>query len=153
MGTARASIRVPAQVSAAEALWYDTRRWASFVEGFAHVTKLEGEWPKAGSRVVWTSTPDGRGLVAERVTAYEVRGGQTVEVEDEKLTGTQSVAFRPAAKGGCEVTVEFRYALKDRNPLTPLVDGLFIRRAFGDALRRTLARFARELKADAELGI
>jgi hypothetical protein len=33
-----------------------------------------------------------------------------------------------------------------------VVDALFVRRAFNDALRRTLSRFRRELQADRELG-
>jgi hypothetical protein len=35
--------------------------------------------------------------------------------------------------------------------VTPLVDLLFVRRAFNDALRRTVSRFARELRAEQEL--
>ena len=151
MARARAKIEVPAQVSAAEALWYDLDRWPSFVDGFHHVAKLEGEWPKAGARLLWDSTPAGRGRVVERVVAYEVRAGQTVEVEDPKLTGTQIVAFAPRAEGACEVALELRYALKDANPLTPLVDALFVRRALTESLRRTLARFGRELRAETEL--
>ena len=37
MGRARATIDLPVQVSAAEALWYDVQRWATFVDGFGHV--------------------------------------------------------------------------------------------------------------------
>jgi hypothetical protein len=33
------------------------------------------------------------------------------------------------------------------------VDALFVRRAFRDALRRTLSRFARELRSDREFGV
>jgi hypothetical protein len=49
------------------------------------------------------------------------------------------------------MTLELRYSLKQGGPFAPLVDALFIRRAFADALRRTLARFRRELRAEAEL--
>ena len=151
MGRARASIELPAQVSTAEALWYDVERWPTFVDGFGHVAKLEGDWPRAGARLVWDSVPAGRGRVAETVTSYEVRAGQTVGVEDERITGTQTVTFTPKPEGACEVTLELRYSLKQGGPLSPVVDALFIRRAFSDALRRTLARFRRELRADAEL--
>ena len=95
MGRARAKIDLPTQVSAAEALWYDLQRWPAFVDGFHHVAKLEGDWPEAGARLLWDSTPAGRGRVVERVARYEVRSGQTVEVEDPKLTGTQTVSFTP----------------------------------------------------------
>ena len=47
MGRASASITLPAtRIADAEALWYDLTRWPSFVEGFKHVVKVEGEtWP------------------------------------------------------------------------------------------------------------
>ena len=41
--------------------------------------------------------------------------------------------------------------LKERNALTWLVDRLFVRREVAASLRRTLARFARERRADLEL--
>ena len=151
MGRARASIDLPGQISAAETLWYDTQRWATFVDGFSHVAKVEGQWPRTGARLVWDSTREGRGRVVERVVAYEVRSGQTVEVEDPKITGTQTVTFTPQSGGGARVQLELRYRLKDRTPLTPLLDALFVRRAFNDALRRTLSRFRRELRAEVEL--
>jgi hypothetical protein len=151
MGRAHARIDLPAQVSAAEALWYDVDRWAAFVDGFSHVAKVEGDWPRAGSRLVWDSTREGRGRVSERVTSYEVRSGQTTEVEDPRITGTQTVRFTPLPDGASRLELELRYRLKDANPLTPVLDVLFVRRAFNDALRRTLARFRHELRADREL--
>jgi hypothetical protein len=151
VGRAREQIDLPVQVSLAEALWYDTNRWPVFVDGFKSVAKLEGDWPRAGARLVWDSVPAGRGRVAETVTAYEVRSGQTVAVEDERMIGTQTVTFTPHDAGRCRLEVDLRWQLKQRHPLTPLVDLLFVRRAFGDALRRTLSHFAREVRADAEL--
>ncbi len=151
MSRARAAIELDAQVSAAEALWYDLRRWPSFLDGFGHVAKLEGPWPDTGARLLWDSTRGGRGRVVERVVAYEVRTGQTVEVEDPKITGTQRVSFSPREGGGSRMELELDYRLKDRTPFTPLVDALFVRRAFNDALRRTLVRFRRELAVDVEL--
>ncbi|MFM9735696.1 hypothetical protein, partial [Streptomyces niveiscabiei] len=61
MGRAKASIDLPAQVSAAEALWYDVQRWPMFVDGFKAVVKREGEWPHEGARLQWDSVPAGRG--------------------------------------------------------------------------------------------
>jgi hypothetical protein len=52
---------------------------------------------------------------------------------------------------GTVVGLQLDYRLKERNPLTPVIDLLFIRRSLRDSLRRTLERLARELKADAEL--
>ena len=151
MARAHAAIDLQARPSAAEALWYDLSRWPAFVDGFAHVAKREGDWPRKGARLIWDSTPDGRGRVVERVTAYEVRSGQTVDVEDPRLEGTQTVAFKPREGGGCRMTLELDYRLKDRTFLTPVLDALFVRRAVGDALRRTLSRFARELAFEEEL--
>ena len=151
MGRARAQIDLPVQVSAAEALWYDVDRWPVFVDGFGHVAKLEGDWPQEGARLVWDSVPAGRGRVVEVVTSYEVRVGQTVEVEDEQITGTQIVTFAPMGEGKSRMALELSWRHKHPTPVTPVVDLLFVRRAFSDALRRTLSRFSREVRVEAEL--
>ena len=151
MSRAKASIDLDAQISAAERLWYDLTRWPTFVDGFGHVAKVEGDWPDAGSRVVWNSTPDGRGRVSERVTSYIVRASQTVQVEDPQIEGIQHVRFAPREGGGCRMELELEYRIKNPTLFTPLVDALFVRRAFNDALGRTLSRFRRELVVDIEL--
>jgi hypothetical protein len=151
MGKARASVDLPGfRASEAEALWYDTNRWPTFVDGFAHLVSKEGDWPAAPSTLVWQSTPAGRGRVLERVTEYEPRLGQTAQVDDPKMTATQRVAFEPS-DDGVKVTLSMDYTLKEGGPLRPFTDFLFIRRAIGDALKRTVDRFARELRSDAEL--
>jgi hypothetical protein len=147
MGRVRAVQSVPGLASEAEELWYDPQRWPAWVDGFGHTVKLEGEWPAAGARSVWDSKPGGRGRVVERVTEYEARTGQTLAVEDGKLRGTQRVSFEPGPDG-VEVALELEYELKERNPLTPVTDLLFIRRALRDSLKRSLLRFARERRAD-----
>jgi Polyketide cyclase / dehydrase and lipid transport len=151
MGRATASITVKGRAAEAEALWYDPYRWPSWIDGFGHVIKLEGDWPDVGARLLWASPPGGRGLVQERVVAYESRTGQTLEVEDEKMTARQTVAFKPGLEE-TEVTLTLEYQLKERNPLTPIVDTLFIRRTMTDALRRTLRRFANERAAEIQFG-
>ena len=145
------SIELPAQVSAAEALWYDTSRWPAFIDGLHHVERVEGDWPKAEGRVRWTSTPDGRGLVEERVTHYEVRRGQTSRVEDPRILGTQTITFTPKPEGASELTIELEFRVKNLNPVAAALSGFFIRRAMTDMLRRTLGRFRRELRGDIEL--
>ncbi len=151
MGRATASITVKGRAAEAEALWYDPHRWSSWVDGFGHVIKLEGDWPEGGARLVWASPPGGRGLVHERVVAYESRTGQTLEVEDETMTGRQTVSFTPGLEE-TEVKLTLEYEIKDRNVLTPIVDLLFVRRAMTDALRRTLRRFANERAAEIQFG-
>src|SRR5215216_2156252 len=149
MGRASASIEVPGLASDAEALWYDPVRWPAFVDGFAHVVELSDGWPAEG-RLTWNSTPGGRGRVREIVTAYEPRGGQTLEVEDSRLRGTQRVEFMPGPDA-VKVVLELDYALKERNALTWLVDRLFVRREIVASLRRTLTRFASERRGDMEM--
>jgi hypothetical protein len=110
------------------------------------VVKLEGDWPRAGARLLWESPPRGRGLVDEHVTAHEPLRGQVLDVEDEKLSGTQSVLFEPAGADAVRVTLALEYQLKRR--FTPLLVRLFTRRALRESLQRTLARFARERRGD-----
>jgi hypothetical protein len=135
---------VPGRVIDAEDLWYDPHRWAAWIDGFGHVAKLEGEWPQVGARLLWDSRPQGRGRVQERVVAYEPRSGLSVEVEDEKLTGVQTVAFAPVGNQ-VRVNLTLEYNLKDGNRV---MDLLFVRRALRDSLSRTLMRFAHERHAE-----
>jgi hypothetical protein len=134
VSVARATTLVPGRIIEAEELWYDPHRWAAWVDGFGHVSRLEGDWPDVGARLVWDSPPRGRGRVQEVVTAYEARTSQTRDVEDERLQGTE--------------TVTFEYELKRRHLFTPLVDRLYIRRELTDSLRRTLTRFGHERRAE-----
>jgi hypothetical protein len=151
MGRVGASRTLPGPVAEAEELWYDTSRWPVWMDEVAHVEKVDGDWPQAGATVVWDSPPAGRGRVMEVVSRYEVRVGQTLAVEDERMRGTQAVAFSPA-DGGVEVALSLEYELKDSaGPVAALTDLFFIRRQLGDSLRRTLLRFGRELQSDREL--
>jgi hypothetical protein len=86
--------------------------------------------------------------VFEQVTAYEPRVLQTRDVEDERLRGSQTVAFESAGADDVKVTLTLDYELKERNAFTPLVDRLFIRRELSDSLRRTLTRFGHERRAE-----
>ncbi len=151
MGKARARIEVHGLISAAEELWYDQHRWPSFIEGFAHVVAAEGQWPRRGAQVTWDSVRAGRGRVVERVVAYEPRIGQTVAVDDPRLSGTQRIAFEGREGGTVMVSLELEYGLKSPGFAGPVVDLLFVRRALGDSLRRTLERFALELETEREM--
>ena len=153
MGRAKAAIELPGQASAAEALWYDPRRWPVFIDGIQNVHSVTDDWPQAGARVVWDSRPGGRGRVLEIVESYEPRVGQTLAVEDEKIRGTQRIAFAPHAEG-VTVTLSLEYEIKERQGLvTPLVDFFFVRRPMTDSLRRTLSRFRREVIDDARTAL
>jgi hypothetical protein len=144
MGRVRAEVKVAALASAAEELWYDTARWPTFVDGLAHVAKVEGDWPRSG-RVVWDAKVDGRGRVEERVSRHEARVGQTLDIEDDKIRGVQTVAFHPDGDG-CRVVLSLDYTLKMDPPQRQVID-LFARRPMRDSLKRTLQRFQRELDA------
>ena len=95
MGRVKAELQLPGvATSDAEELWYDTRRWPTFVDGLGHVFKVDEGWPRQpGAVVVWDAKPGGRGRVLERVVSFEARVGQTVEVEDEKIHGRQTIAL------------------------------------------------------------
>jgi hypothetical protein len=139
---------VPGRIVDAEDLFYDPHRWAAWIDGFGHTTKLEGDWPDVGARHIWDSPPRGRGRVFEQVTAYEPRVRQTRDVEDERLSGSQTVAFESAGADEVKVTLTLEYELKERNPFTPLVDRFYIRRELTDSLRRTLTKFGHERRAE-----
>ena len=151
MGKVKAAVVVPGRISEAEALWYDLERWPAFVDGFASVSRLQGEWPGQGAVLAWDSVPAGRGRVLETVTEYEPRVGQTLEVEDEKLRGTQRIAFTAAEDDATRVTLSLDYVLKGANFLTPIFDFIFVRRPVRESLHRTMSKFARERRGDAEL--
>jgi hypothetical protein len=144
MGTVRVAREYPATVHEAETRWFDTGRWPEWVDGLARVTSVDGDWPRPGASVAWESGPAGRGRVIERVVGYERLSGQMLEVEDDSITGRQSVTFVPI-DGGVLVELSLTYRLKRRSVLTPLIDVLFIRRAMVSSLEVTLARFEAEL--------
>jgi uncharacterized membrane protein len=152
MGRVRASIQVPALASEAEALWYNTSRWPTFIDGLHHVARVEGDWPRSGGRVLWDSKAGGRGRVQERVVTYAAREGQTVDVEDEKIRGTQRVTFTPA-DDGVVVALELQYELKEARAAMALVDLLFIRRPQRESLQRTLRRFRIEVASERESSV
>jgi polyketide cyclase/dehydrase/lipid transport protein len=147
--TAQARAAVPLTPPHALALWSDVERWPSFVEGFARRLELSPEWPAKGSRVVWESTPDGRGRVTETVTENEP-GRFSTQVFEEALMGTQTLRALPAGEGSqIELTLDYRLA--KYGPLAGVADAIFIRRALRDALRRTLFRFG--VEAEEELSL
>jgi uncharacterized membrane protein len=151
MAATSAVRRVDLDPARAWALWTDLGRWPTFVEGFGHVAEQSGEWPSEGSRVVWTSTPGGRGRVTEKVTAAEAGGAFATLVFEDALAGTQLVTFEPADEGSTRVELRLDYELAKGGAFKALADVLFIRRALNQALQRTLARFAAEAAEEAAL--
>jgi Polyketide cyclase / dehydrase and lipid transport len=147
--TARAQATLPIGPAEALRLWGDVERWPSFVEGFARRLELSPEWPAKGARVVWESSPEGRGRVTETVLEHETDRFST-QVFEEALMGTQTVRVAPAPDGS-EIELTLDYELAKYGPLAGVADVIFIRRALRDALRRTLFRFAIEAQEEAGL--
>jgi hypothetical protein len=150
MGRVSYSVEVPVRASAAEDLWYDLNRWPSFIDGFGHVRKQNGDWPHAGATLQWESAPGGRGNVLERVIKHEPRRGQESEVADSRMTGVQRLIFEPGPES-VVVTLELDYEITATWPLKGVMDTLFVRRPMRDSIARTLTRFSREAVSDAEL--
>ncbi len=146
MGTVTVSQGLPVSLQVAEAAWYDTSRWASWVDGLEGVEAVSSQWP-AGGAVRWHTGPAGRGRVLETVLTHDPGQGQTVEVSDDSVDGRQSVSFIAAGEDDATVRLTLNYKIRKRSVVTPLVDVLFIRRAMRDSLRGTLHRFAGELAA------
>ena len=151
MGTAREAVTVPLAPDQAFDLWTDLTRWASFVDGFGHVDRVDGEWPSEGSKLVWRSGPAGRGVVTERVVTSEPAERFVTQVYEERMQGAQAIRFAPVEDGSTRVDIELDYKLTQGGPLAGVTDVLFIRRALTDALRRTLRRFATEAAEEARL--
>src|SRR5918911_1490741 len=140
MGVVREAVVVPLVPARAFALWADLTRWPTFIDGFARVERVDDGWPAEGAKLIWQSTPDGRGRVTERVTASEPGVVLATQVFEEQLTGVQTTSFEADEEEGTLVELELDYELTSGGALRGLTDVLFIRRAQRDALVRTLRR-------------
>jgi len=147
--SARAVGAVALAPEAALKLWTNTGRWPTFVEGFGQAVEVSPDWPAEGSKVVWQSTPGGRGRVTEKVEEYETDRFVTQVFED-ALAGRQALRVLEDVEGS-RVELSLEYELTGRGPFRGIADVLFIRRALRDALRRTLRRFTVEAEEEAAL--
>jgi hypothetical protein len=127
-----------------EQLWYDRSRWASWLDTFASLQKLEGEWPLEGSRRVWVTRVGGRGMIMERATAFTAGAGQTAAFEDEKVRGEQSVRFET---DGVRTRITVSFSIEPKEPMPP-ARRWWLRRQLRQSWERSLARFSYELAAD-----
>lgn len=145
MRSVQAVITAPGTVQEAERAWYDTSRWADWVDGFDSVIEKTGEWPQAGGMIRWRSGPAGRGTISERVVEYEAGSGQVLEIQDDSITGRQTVTFEAVADG-VEVGLTLEYRITKRSPITPLLELLFVNRAVRASLAETLGHFAAAMR-------
>jgi hypothetical protein len=136
-----ASIVVPGPAVEAEQLWHDRFRWASWIDGFGQLVKLEGEWPLEGARRMRNSRD---GLAAETVTRYEAGRGQTLRVEDARVAGEQRVRFE---SDGVHTRITLELEAEPKERLKP-ARRWWLRRKLGESQRRTLTRFSYELAAE-----
>ncbi len=141
MRTLVASIVVPGAPVEAEQLWHDRSRWASWIDGYGHLVKFEGEWPLEGARRLRQARD---GIVAERVIDHRAGRSHTVFIEDERIAGQQRVRFEGDASA-TRITLELDASTKQR---LPPAREWWLRRKLGESLRRTLQRFSYELAAD-----
>jgi hypothetical protein len=139
-----ASVVVEGPAVEVEQLWYDRSRWAAWIDGFAHLSKLDDDWPQAGARRVWVTPPGGRGLISETATAYTAGAGHALAFEDERVRGVQDVRLESDGVR-TRITVSIDLATKSR--LAP-ARTWWLRRRLGDSLRLSLRRFSYELAAD-----
>ena len=151
MSVAREAATVELTPEHAFGLWTDLTRWPTFVDGFAHAEEVDEAWPAERSKLVWRSTPAGRGQVTEKVVVCEPGHRFVTQVFEDRMSGAQAVTFQPIDDGRTRVDIELDYKLTHGGPLSAITDLLFIRRAITDALRRTLRRFAIEAAEEAAL--
>lgn len=156
MAKAEASIEIGAPLAEVWDLYFDRDRWASWVDGFASVTSESG-YPDAGGSLTWRSTPAGRGVVTERVTAHDQRSLHRIDYDDPESSGSLEVTFEmlPAPADSSEsggsgrrtkVSQKLDYTIKTGGPLKPVLDVLFVR----SQMRRSLERSLIELRLEAE---
>ena len=150
MSIARAEREVALTPEATLRLWTDTARWATFVEGFAHVAERDARWPAEGARLVWESVPAGRGRVTEKVVTAPASDRFATRIFEERLVGVQTLRVAES-EGGSWVALSLEYTLTKYGPLSAVADAIFIRRALRDSLRRTLYRFGVEAEEEAGL--
>ena len=148
MAEVSAETAIAAPLAGVWDLYFDHRRWASWVDGFAAEVSST-RYPETGGELVWRSTPAGRGEVHERVLAHEPRTLHRIAFEDPTAAGELETRFEilPSEDGRLtKVAQRLSYRLASGGPLAPITDFLFIRSQMRGSLQRSLA----ELKLEAE---
>jgi hypothetical protein len=123
-----------------EQLWFDSSRWASWLEGFSHLVTLDDGWPVDGRRVY-----DGaRGRVLEKILRYTAGSGYSATVEDSRMSGVITVTFE-TDNVRTRITVEL-----DVEPKEKLAPGprWWLRRKLREEWLLSLRRLGYELAAD-----
>ncbi|MEA2478908.1 MAG: hypothetical protein QOJ07_830 [Thermoleophilaceae bacterium] len=150
MSTTRERAVVALPPDEALALWLDTNRWQTFVDGLARIVDRPASWPEPGTTVIWESRPGGRGRVTERIVEHDPAGRVVVDVFEDQLVGRQTATFE-RDQGGCRVLVELDYKLTQSGPLRAIAGLTYVRGALRASIGRTLRRFATEAAEEAQL--
>jgi uncharacterized protein YndB with AHSA1/START domain len=149
MADVEASVEIAAPLADVWELYFDPRRWPSWVDGFSAITSSEG-YPETGGELRWTSTPAGRGAVTERVLEHEPRRLHRVGFTDPGAEGELEVVFEMVPGGEADrrtkVTQRLSYRLRSAGPLGGITDRLFIRGQMRGSLERSLT----DLRSEAE---
>ena len=136
------SVLVSASLKETWDYYFEPRGWAAWVDGFAAVESAEG-YPQEGGRLVWRSTPAGRGRVEERVLEHSPRTRHRIAFGDPESSGELETRF--AVEGeATRVTLQLDYAVAAGGPFAGITERLFVRGQVRKSLQRTLLRLKHE---------
>src|SRR5436305_571028 len=79
-------------------LYFEPATWGSWVDEFRGVDSSEG-YPRAGSKLVWHSGPNGRGQVSEEVLEHEPRRRHRIRFSDPESEGELTTSFEIEGEG------------------------------------------------------
>jgi Polyketide cyclase / dehydrase and lipid transport len=148
LGRASDSTHVATSLAEAWELYFDTARWASWVDGFGSV-EAESGYPELGGTLRWRSVPAGRGTVTEQVLEHDPRHRHRIRFSDPQSSG--ELLTELAIEGeGVRIELRLEYRLAQRGPFAWMTDRLFVRGQMRRSLARTLARFKREAEDRAD---
>src|SRR5688500_5906170 len=109
------SVLVGASLAEVWGYYFEPTGWPAWVDGFAAVDSATG-YPEQGGKLVWSSTPAGRGRVEETVLDHDPRTLHRIAFTDPESAGELTTRF--AVEGdGTRVTQELDYALGRGGPL------------------------------------
>lgn len=150
MARVEASVEIPAPLADVWDLYFDRRRWRSWVDGFGSVIASDG-YPERGGTLSWRSNEAGRGEVTERVLAHDPRTLHRVAFSDPSTEGELETRFEIAPAEGedriTRVSQILDYRLPGGGPLRAITDRLFIQSQLRGSLQRSLVDLRAELTA------
>jgi len=144
------SVLVDGSLAEAWDYYFDHHGWPAWVDAFGHVVASD-DYPDAGGSLRWSSIPAGRGEVTEHVLEHEPRRLHRVAFRDPSSVGELRTTFAIEGQGTL-VAQRLEYRLVSGGPFAWLTDRLFIRSQMRGSMRRSLDRFALEVRERAAAG-